>query len=134
MLIERCHPASFTRSPENADRLRELVRQACESAGARYQQRNYLRLRRGPYLIAAVLDESVDDQPLKLDGRYLDLLDPQLAIRSHISVASGQQVWLLDLDRVRGTRPMPLAAAGRIESWDVGENRLTYHDLLARKA
>lgn len=126
VLIERCHPAFFTRSPENADRWRQLVRKAVEAAGGNYQESNYLRLRRGPYVIAAVLDESVHDQPLRLEGRYVDLLDPQLAIRQQVAIQPGQQAWLLDLDRVRGPLPLPLAAAGRIQSWKVTDDQLEY--------
>ena len=62
VVIERCHPAFFTRSPENANRWRELVRQASQAAGSEYKQHNFLRLRRGPNVIAAVLDESVDER------------------------------------------------------------------------
>jgi hypothetical protein len=126
VVIERCHPAFFTRSPENANRWRELVRQASQAAGAEYKEHNSLRLRRGPYVIAAVLDESIDEQPLRLDGSYVDLLDPQLAVRQQVVVPPGQQAWLLDLERVRGPVPLLLAAAGRVQSWDVTDERLEY--------
>jgi hypothetical protein len=126
VLIERCHPAFFTRSPENADRWCGLVRQACEATGREYREHNYLRLRRGPYVIASALDESVDEEPLRLDGHYVDLLDPLLAVRRNVLLPPGKQAWLLDLARVRGPLPLLLAAAGRVDSWDVTDGQLQY--------
>ena len=126
VLVERKHPAWFTRSAEAATRLTQLVRRGVEATGRQYLERNSLQLIRGPYVIAAVLDESVNDQPLHLSGRYVDLLDPQLTVHDSYKIAPGHQAWLLDLDRVTGTAPIALAAAGRIESWQVDGNSLRY--------
>ncbi len=126
VVVERCHPAVFARSKENANRLRSLVRSGIEAAGDEYSERNYLRLRRGPYVIAAVLDESTDSQPLRLTGQFLDLLDPELSVQQEVLLQPGQQAWLLDLDRVRGPRPLLLSAAGRVESWQAVPGQLDY--------
>ena len=126
VIVERSHPAAFARSAENADRLRSLVRQGTEAAQGQCVTRNYVKLRRGPYVIAAVFDESISDEPLRLAGRFVDLLDPRLTVHEEYAVAPGQQAWLLDLDRVRGTRPLLLAAAGRVESWRAEAARLEY--------
>jgi hypothetical protein len=116
-IIERKHPAWFTRSAEAAERLARLVRRGLTAAGGRYVERNSLVLRRGPYVIAAVMDESVRDEPLRLRGRFVDLLDAALPVRTEVRLEPGRQAWLLDLDRVAARRPAALAAAGRIESW-----------------
>ena len=39
-------------------------------------EKNNFYLERGPYVIAAVMDESVSDEPLKIEGCYIDLFDP----------------------------------------------------------
>ncbi len=126
VIVQRCHPAFFARSTENAEQLRRLVAQGIEAAGGKVTQCNYIRLRRGPYVIAAVLDESVNDQPLQIAGNFVDLLDPTLAVRHDPHVQPGQQAWLLDLSRVSGSRPLLLAAAGRVESWNVEKGKLEY--------
>ncbi|MHB8969401.1 MAG: hypothetical protein ACYC3X_20080 [Pirellulaceae bacterium] len=126
VIVERAHPAVFARSAENAERLRTLVRRGAEVAQGTCVTRNYVKLRRGPYVIAAVFDESLSDEPLRLAGRFVDLLDPQLTVRAEVSVPPGQQAWLLDLDRVRGTRPLLLAAAGRVETWQAEGAHLAY--------
>jgi hypothetical protein len=124
--VECCHPAWFTRSAENAQRLRELVGMAVADGGERLIERNAIRLRRGPYLIAATFDESVAEAPLLLQGNFVDLLDPQLAVRRDVELAPGEQAWLVDLARVRGDVPRMLAAAGRIEKWNVANNVVEY--------
>lgn len=128
VLVQREHPAVFSRSKELADQLRSLVRKGVEAGEGEgtWVERNYIRLRRGPYLIAAVMRESVSDEPLQINGRFVDLLDPDLAVRSELQLLPGQQAWLLDLDRTSGARPLLLAAAGRVETWQVAPGQLDY--------
>ncbi len=126
VIVERKHPAWFTRKRENGARLISLLRQAMEHTGGKLIQRNHLLLRRGPYVIAACLDESVTKDPLVLNGRYVDLFDAALPVSSEVTVAPNAQAFLLDLDKVRGEPPVALASAGRIESWDVDGRTLAY--------
>lgn len=126
VIVERCHPAFYTRSSENADQFRAVVRQAVEATGGVYHAQNYIRLQRGPYAIAAVFDESLDEQSLRFEGQFIDLLDAELPVVKKLELLPGQQAWLLDLARVRGPDTMVLAAAGRIESWEVESNKLSY--------
>ncbi len=142
VFVERNHPAFYSRSSAGADQWRNVVRRAVERNGSRnvdepgtpspadtdgkWQERNYLQLRRGPYVIAAGLDESTNDSPLQLDGHYVDLLDPELTVRSTVTVPPGEQVWLLDLQRVSDQNPLLLAAAGRVEAWEVDGRQLQY--------
>ncbi len=126
VLVARCHPAYYSRSLENAQQWCDLVRRGVELSGGTYRQRNYFYLRRGPYVIAAVMDETPSAKPLQLEGRFVDLLDSELAVRSAVSLAPGRQAWLLDLDKVRGEKPLLLAAAGRVETWQRTEQQLSY--------
>jgi hypothetical protein len=115
--VERKHPAWFSRSPEAAERLLQLVRGGVEASGGKYVERNSFVLRRGPYVIAATMKESVDKEPLHLKGHFVELLDARLPLREEIELPPGEQTWLLDLDRVTAKPPVVLAAAGRMESW-----------------
>ena len=73
-----------------------------------------------------MLDESVSDEPLRLRGRLVDLLDASLPVRSEVVVQPGRQAWLLDLDRATVKAPAPLAAAGRIERWEAAGRGVRY--------
>lgn len=126
VIVERRHPAFYARSAENADTLRERVRAAVTAAGGVFEPQNFIQLQRGPYIIAAVVDESVDKRPLTLSGSFVDLLDPRLPVLSSVGIRPGEQAWLLDLNRVTGAAAMPLAAAGRIEKWQAEPGSVSY--------
>jgi hypothetical protein len=111
---------------ENANEYRQIVKRAVEKHDEKSIERNYFLLRRGPYLIAATMRESCDENALKLKGRFIDLLDAQLPIQNEVTIPQGSQKWLLDLDRITAKAPTVLAVAGRIEKWNVSQEKLTY--------
>jgi hypothetical protein len=117
VFIQRRHPAYYSRSQEAADAYRAVIRQAADAAGLTYREHNYLQLRRGPYVIAACLGESVNERPLELKGLFVDLYDPNLAVLDRVTLQPGQQGWLLDLNRLGQDRAEPVASAGRFETW-----------------
>jgi len=104
-------PAALTYQADGAGRVRDLVQRACRAAKLPYRETNYLALRRGPYLVAAGLDESLPDAAHTLTGRFLDLFDARLPILDAVTLTPGHRSLLLDLDRVRGQAPVILAAA-----------------------
>ena len=126
VIVERKHPAFFSRSRENGERLLRLLKKAVEAAGGEYVERGSLLLRRGPYVIAACLSESAQEKPLRLKGRFLDLLDPALSVRSEVTVEPGSQAWLIDLERVSNEPPAVLASAGRVEEWKPAAHAVFY--------
>ena len=99
------------------EELLRTVRAACEEdAGAgRLRTKNSLYLERGPYDIAAVMDEGEDMSGLRIRGPVIDLLDPLLPVLSEKTVTPGQEAFLYDLTRP-GPRQAPavLCAASRI--------------------
>ena len=72
------------------------------------------------------MGESVDDNPLGIEGPLLDLLDPQLSVLPKVELKPNSQGWYVDLKRVEPGAPMVLAAAGRITACQRGANRITY--------
>jgi hypothetical protein len=94
-----------------------VVRQAAEVAGLPYREHNYLQLRRGPYVIAACLQESVNEVPLELKGLFVDIYDANLPVLNRVMLQPGQQAWLLDLNRLDLDKAEPVASAGRFEAW-----------------
>ena len=117
VFVRRKHPAYYSRSQSAADEYRAVVRQAADAADLAYREHNFLRLRRGPYVIAARLRESVSQTPLELDGLFVDIFDANLPVLDHVTLQPGQQAWLLDLNRLDPDRAEPVASAGRFESW-----------------
>jgi hypothetical protein len=111
LIYDASSPAALTRHPGGADRVRDLARRACEAIGLAYRETNHLALRRGPYVVAAGLDESLDQAPHVLRGRFVDLFNAGLPIVESVTLAPGSRHLLLDLDRARGSKPAVLASA-----------------------
>ncbi|MHB8637378.1 MAG: hypothetical protein ACYC96_12990 [Fimbriimonadaceae bacterium] len=81
-------------------------------AGLPYTERSAIILHRGPYVIAAGLEDSLLAPPT-LHGRYLDLFDANLPVRIDPIVAAGEHQFLLELGRVQA-KPTLLASAGSV--------------------
>lgn len=76
--------------------------------------KNSYLLHRGPYTLAAVVDESVDNKPLMFRGKYIDMFDPKLPVKDIVGVNPGSQAMLLDLANIKnGNKPCVLAASFR---------------------
>lgn len=71
-------------------------------------------LQRGPYLIAAGLDESTTGEPPVLKGRYIDLFDSRLPVVDSVTVKPGARRLLLDLDRAGNASAAVLASACKV--------------------
>ncbi|MBB3153068.1 hypothetical protein FHS16_003127 [Paenibacillus endophyticus] len=115
------NPDSCANSAEGAAALLDMVASTVSSvasAPVELQTKHYFHLRRGPYIIAAVLEESVAETPLTIAGPVIDLFDPELPILPEVSLAPDEQAFLYDV--VKG-RPAHggvecIAASSRIEA------------------
>ncbi len=111
LIYDIASPAALTYQAEGAAHTRSLVQSACRPAGITYEETNFLSLRRGPYVVAAGLDESLPDPPHLLTGRFVNLFDADLPIVTSVTLTPGHRALLLDLDRIPGQNPIILAAA-----------------------
>ncbi len=100
-----------------------MLLSAVESMYGPLQWKNHFLLDRGPYKIAAALDESVSDEPYVLEGSFIDLFDPALPIVTRKELAPGSQAFLYDL-RKAPKAPAILAAASR--AYDLHRTRRTF--------
>jgi hypothetical protein len=86
---------------------------------------NHLVLRRGPYVVAAGMDESSQVGSLMLAGAYVNLYDPDLPIVVDPEIAPDTRWLLYDLSRCPD-KPWVIAAAGRVENEEATECGLTF--------
>jgi hypothetical protein len=107
----RENPANLAANSEGDARLVGAVKQAAGRAKLKWRETNYLLLRRGPYLLAAGLDESVAGEPKTIRGRLVNLFDPELRVQESVTLAPGSRFFLVDLDATRGRQPQVLASA-----------------------
>ena len=99
-----------------------------ESAYGQLEYKNHFYLERGPYVMAAVLDENaVSNEPLQLKGHFIDLFDPKLPCMDVVKVNPGEQTFLFDIDAVKDAkRPQVLAAASRQYDEVVGKKSYAF--------
>jgi hypothetical protein len=122
----RERPVSCSASAAGAAKLVETTRQAAGAAGLKWRETNYLLLRRGPYVIAAGLDESIGGETRKLQGRFVNLFDSELRVRSEVPLESGSRLLLLDLDYASSPQPHLLASACKALPKQETAAQLTY--------
>jgi hypothetical protein len=119
----------LTESAEMAQKLRDAVKEAMDVLNdpqIRWTPANYFMIRRGPYVIASVMEESVHDRPLALDGMYVDLLQPGLPVVRNVSLAPGKQALLYDLASKAAESGRIIASASRIEHYAEDARSLSF--------
>jgi len=91
-----------------------MVKKAYEKNAKELITKNNFVLERGPFTIAAVLDE-VNKEPLILNGQFIDLFNPALPILNQKIIQPGTQAYLYDVNRAENkNKPQVLAAASRV--------------------
>jgi hypothetical protein len=104
-------PVDLTTSVEGATQVITDAKLAVANAGLTWRETNYLLLRRGPYIAASGLDESIPAEPHELHGRFVNLFDADLRVLDDVSIVPGSRWFLLDLDAVRTNKTHLLASA-----------------------
>jgi len=104
-------PAHFSMSAEGADRIVAAAKLAAQSAKLDWREKNYLLLRRGPYVIASGLDESIAGEPRTLSGRFVNLFDATLQVQTNLVISPGSRQFCLDLNLAQTGKTHLLASA-----------------------
>ena len=107
----RSRPADLSASATGADEVMAMAKLAAEKVGLNWRESNYLLLQRGPYIIAAGLDESISGEPKILRGRFVNLFDSELRVLKEVTLAPGARYFLRDLDATPAPDRQLLAAA-----------------------
>lgn len=108
----RKNPVQLAAHAAGADQVVALVQQAAKFEKLKWRETNYLLLRRGPYIIAAGLDESIAGEPKILRGHFVNLFDPELRALDTVTLTPGSRYFLRDLDAVTPEgKPELLASA-----------------------
>ena len=104
-------PAHFSASAEGAAQVVAAAKLAAGKIKLAWREKNYLLLRRGPYVVAAGLDESIAGGTNVLHGRFVNLFDPELRVLPSVEIAPGSRYFLRDLDAAPASEPQLLASA-----------------------
>jgi hypothetical protein len=117
VLYVQASPAALAHDASGGEKVRQYTKQACEAVGATYEESGGFALRRGPYVIAAGLDESSTGGALRqvISGRFLSLFDENLPLVVNPVLEAGKRYLLIDLEKA-GPGPKVVAAAGRVRN------------------
>ncbi|MBK1881348.1 hypothetical protein JIN85_02910 [Luteolibacter pohnpeiensis] len=123
------NPVSYALSEEGDLALIDALKKAAHKADLDWTETNHLLLRRGPYWVGAGLDESISEDSKILSGRLINLFDPELKVQKSFTLAPGNRVFLLDLDKLvlpktptviaSACKALPLKNESREFSWTV---------------
>jgi len=122
----RQDPAKCAASAAGGEQVVEAVKQAAKRAKLEWRETNYLLLERGPYVVAAGLDESIEGESKTLRGRFVNLFDAELRVRDSVRIEPNGRYLLRDLQHLSGTEPQLLASAGKAFETKREKSALTF--------
>lgn len=111
-------PARITLRAEAAENWQKFVRNV---AAPDYVERNHFAMQRGPYRIAAVMEEGMNEDVLTLRGTFADLLENDFPILREKVLQPGDNALLFDLDAVKEERVRIIGTSARIFSLEETE-------------
>ena len=129
LYVIRKNPKEFVMQANGSEDLIDVVKGAYEkdAKAGKLILKNSLFVQRGPYDVIAVMDESINQDPVVINGPVIDLFDPQLGILKTAIISPGQQGLLYNLARVTNkSRPQVLASASRIYNETVKPNEYSF--------
>ena len=114
VLYEPQSPSTLAYNPSGAAQVLGLLQTAANAIHLPVHQARSLVLRRGPYVIAAGLDQASEAAPVTLSGDFIDLFDPDLGESDRFDIKPGTRALRLDLDAIHASTPRVLAASAKI--------------------
>lgn len=126
--VNRRDPKELVLQPKQDQRFLLQIKKAYEvlAKAGRLNVKNNFIVNRGPYIIAATLEESVSTKPLVINETTIDLFDPELPVLHKKEVPPGQQAFLYRLSTMTLNKPKILAAAGRANSIEIKSNSFSF--------
>ena len=125
VLWEQASPAALTYQPDGADRVRELAGKAAAAVQLKWIESGALVLRRGPYILAAGLDESISPAA-ELRGRFINLFSGDLSAVDQLTLGPGQRRLLIDLDSLPKGMEGAIAASCRVRNQIIAPDSIRF--------
>lgn len=122
-------PARLTYRPDGPKIVRGWVQELLALRGGQLIMTPGICVRRGPYVIASVFDESpIPENTMTLNGQFVDLFDPRLAVLQNKILNPNQRAFLYDLDAARaGDRsPRVVAASARVRNAQPADHTFSF--------
>ena len=125
VILDPSSPAGLAHDPQGWSQVIARTREACQLLNHPWYEAPVLVLRRGPYVIAAGMDEVDHSEPKVLPGNFVDLFDARLGVLADPVIRADSRWLLYDLARCPD-HPCVIAAAGRLRDECFDEHTLTF--------
>lgn len=122
------NPSELAKLKNGGEKIWEWLKEISSSINLNLESKNYFHLRRGPYHICSVMDETTNNQPYTLKGKFINLFDPDLNIIHNIKLAPPSRAILFDLNIAleTSTSPAILISAGRVIKETKSQNKFSF--------
>ena len=127
VIYAKTSPAALSNNENGADKVIELAKEACKNVGIEWKESSCLLLRRGPYIIAAGLDETYGSPVVTIEGSFINLFNPKLSPVFKTEVKPKSRLFLLDLAKFDRKTPQVLASASKITGQQLSGNTLKFY-------
>lgn len=127
--ILREDPKQYVLKENNDKKFFSTVEEAYKSHSKKGQfyTKNSYYLERGSYIIAAVLDESVSNNPMILSGLFIDLFDKDLPVLTKKEIQPGEQAYLYNIKTLKEkNKPKVLCGASRIYEENIQKKSFSF--------
>ncbi len=112
------NPALFGCSFENAEKFRSFFEKTVANENITVEYKNHLMLKRNEYIIAAVLDESISDEPLEIKGDFADMFASDFNILHDVTLLPGEKCMLMDLNEIKDEKLRIIGTSVRVNSME----------------
>lgn len=128
LLILRNDPKEFVLERDKDNEFINAIKTLYEADGvAKLEFKNQLNLTRGPYELISVLDENVDESSYSVNGKFIDLFDPEIPVVHEKKVHPGEQAFLYNIGSVKNINtPQVLATAARVYNEKITKHTFSF--------
>lgn len=113
--VLREHPSALAYHTDKANAYVAWIEALMEKQGIDFVPKNYFALRRGPYLVAQVMQDGSDEN-FYLDGTFVNLYDGKLRVMNGVMLKPGENLLAADLSMYEGDVCL-VGSAGRVEDF-----------------
>lgn len=125
VIVDSSSPTALAHDTQGWNKVLARIRRSCQLLEAAWSESPVLALRRGPYIVAAGMDEVDHLESTALPGSFVNLFDARLGILKDPIIKADSRWLLYDLEH-RLDQPGVIDSAGRLRNESFGENMLTF--------
>ncbi len=127
VIVRHASPNALARARDGAATVVGLAKDACTAASLKWATSTGLVLRRGPYVVAAGLDETPTVEVKTLRGRFVNLFDAKLPVLREVTLAPNTRYLLKDLAKLGGSGARVVASASKVLDVRADASSLRFH-------